>query len=192
MSTPTDPEVMSHAAALRYTAAMSAATDSTRASLEQTVATMRLRRIGPAALGHLERARDEAGQMAEQLRAAESVLHGHDDVRDAYAAAPDAGDKTWMTDDTGAAPPSTDVKGTLVTPDHAPAQAATRPAERSGYRRCDTCGYVLDPTMRGLQRCPNCMTGTEFTPETIFCPALPSDQAVNADTRDVEAQIRAA
>jgi hypothetical protein len=45
--------------------------------------------------------------------------------------------------------------------------------------------------MRGYQRCPSCTTGTEFIPVAIDFPAPPSDEAVNADSRDVEAQIRA-
>ncbi|PWU52765.1 hypothetical protein DLJ47_18180 [Micromonospora sp. S4605] len=92
-------EVGSHAAALAYTAAMSVAAADTAASLQSAIATMGRRQVGADAIGHLSAALDQASVMAGALASAHEVLTNHTAVAEAYAAAPDAGDKNWMSDD---------------------------------------------------------------------------------------------
>lgn len=95
------PEVTSHAGALTYTAAMSAAAADTVTSLDRTLAAMRRGSVHSDALAHLANAADDARQLAAALADAHQSLTRHDTVREAYAAAGDAGDKDWMTSDAG-------------------------------------------------------------------------------------------
>jgi hypothetical protein len=137
-------EVGSHAAALTYTAAMSAAAADTAASLESTIAAMVRRQVGTDAIGHLSAARAEATVMASALASAHEILTKHTAVGEAYAAAPDAGDKNWMSDDAGGRHRVPEPRKDTMTSAHSPAGENTeRPssgvADLLGYADGDTC-----------------------------------------------------
>ncbi|RBJ11081.1 hypothetical protein DRA43_01605 [Micromonospora provocatoris] len=137
-------ELRSHAAALAYTAAMSAAAADTAASLESTIATMGRRQVGPDAIGHLSAARDEAAVMAGALASAHQVLTNHTAVGEAYAAAPDAGDKSWMNDGAAGRHRAPEPRKDTMTPTHPsagddPEQPSTGVADLLGYADGDTC-----------------------------------------------------
>lgn len=90
-------EVSGHDSAKIYAEAMSKAAAAAVASLEQTIASMTKGKVGAPAIGHLMQAKEHAGQMTASFQAALGVLSKHDVVREGYSAAPDAGDKDWMT-----------------------------------------------------------------------------------------------
>jgi hypothetical protein len=116
-------------------------------------------------------------------------------VQEAYDATPDAGDKDFQLGaDTGAGqatPASTanSTEGTPVNDNDDPQQPAGRNV--GGYHQCGNCGYVAGPSEQPPGRCWSCQTvGGQFTPTETFFPDRPSDDAVAADTRDLEAEIR--
>ncbi|GGL17745.1 hypothetical protein [Mangrovihabitans endophyticus] len=118
-------------------------------------------------------------------------------VQEAYDAAPDAGDKDFQLGaDSGAgqatpASTATSTEGTPVNDDDSddPRQPAGR--TEGGYHRCTNCGYVADRGEQPPRRCWNCGTvDGQWTPAETFFPDRPSDDAVAADTRDVETEIR--
>ena len=128
-------------------------------------------------------------------------------VQQAYDACPDAGDKDFQTGNAGAGvepPGTTGEKGTPV--NHQPAGPAAdqpgpaEPGRTAAAIRCDTCGYVMKtpPPQDGMvivepAGCPTCRTtGTTFSPTDVFYPHRPSEAALERDTRDAEAAIRAA
>lgn len=91
-------EVLGHDSAKRYATAMAAAAAGVVTSLEQTIAAMTRSQVTGPALGHLQQAKEHAGQLDAAIRAALAVLNTHDVVSEGYTAVPDAGDKPWMTE----------------------------------------------------------------------------------------------
>jgi hypothetical protein len=116
-------------------------------------------------------------------------------VQEAYDAAPDAGDKDFQLGaDTGAGPATpantaTSTEGTPMNDNDVPQQPGRNVG---GYHRCTNCGYVAGPSEQPPGRCWSCQTvGVQFTPTETFFPDRPGDDAVDADTRDLETTIRA-
>jgi hypothetical protein len=118
-------------------------------------------------------------------------------VQEAYDANPDAGDKDFQLGaDTGAGqatPASTATTSTEGTPVNDSDDDPQQPAGKTvgGYHRCVNCGYVADRGEQPPRKCWRCGTvDGEWTPAETFFPDRPSDDAVAADTRDVETEIR--
>jgi hypothetical protein len=141
-------------------------------------------------------------QQAFTTAAAAAAAHAAEltkqkNVQEVYDANPDAGDKDFQLGaDTGAGPATTptstsdSTEGTPVNDDSDdPQQAAGRNV--GGYHRCGNCGYVADRGEQPPRKCWRCGTvDGEWTPAETFFPDRPSDDAVAADTRDLEAEIR--
>lgn len=136
-------EVRSHAGALAYTAAMSTAATDALGSLERTLAAMGRHQVRADAVGHLVAARNQAAVMATALTNAHQALTGHTVVGEAYTAAPDAGDKTWMADDGPGRHRAPEPRKDTMPPTTLPAvNDPDRPrdvADVLGYADGDTC-----------------------------------------------------
>lgn len=67
---------------------------------------------------------------------------------------------------------------------------------RGGYHRCDTCGNVSGPQDAPPKGCVHCYfaqrTACTFTQIEVAFPSPPGRLALNDDTREIEAAIRAA
>lgn len=60
------------------------------------------------------------------------------------------------------------------------------------FHKCTVCGYVTGPLPQPPGGCISCRrAGVAFTAISVTYPARPSDQALDSDTRDLEATIRA-
>jgi hypothetical protein len=175
---------------------------------EAYLAHLAVRRITGEGLSSGRAMQDAFAAAATAADAHAEQLTRQKTVQEAYDQAGDAGDKAYLTGDNTSTPDpaaassgSADTKGTPMTdtPPAPPAPPAVAGQSKGGFFRCDGCGYVLEtPAARGNvvaiepAGCPNCRTsGVTFTPTKVFYPDRPSDDAIERDTRDVEAQIRA-
>ncbi|MFI6134029.1 hypothetical protein [Micromonospora sp. NPDC051141] len=122
---------------------MSAAAADTAASLGSTIATMGRRQVGTDAIGHLSAAQGQATVMADALTSAHQILTNHTTVGEAYAAAPDAGDKNWMNDDAAGRHRAPEPRKDTMPPTHPtgddPEQPSTGIADLLGCADGDTC-----------------------------------------------------
>lgn len=93
------PEATSLASALVYTAQMAAGTAAGAASVEASLAAVADGQVSGAAITHLRRAQEALAAAQAGFAAAHAALSQHVVVQEAYAAAPGAGSKQFVTGD---------------------------------------------------------------------------------------------
>lgn len=67
--------------------------------LEQAVAAMRAGKVGNSILDVYDQVQEAVDTVRDAAHGADTALDGQRAIRDAYAAVPDAGDKTFLTDE---------------------------------------------------------------------------------------------
>ena len=97
METNLNGETTSLAAAQHYTDSMASAANNAIASIEQAIAHMQARGVSGPALAAFAQASEMASGLAAQCQAASGALSQQQVVKEAYAAAPGAGDKEFVT-----------------------------------------------------------------------------------------------